>query len=180
MDERRLRIATLAIGALLLAAFAAAGFVLDLRPAANLRAHSARLHGSLEAQARVLGERPRLEADIAALESARIAGGLKLPAEPRLDEFVAQAGDEARRHRVRIVELQPGEVHADSSLGVLPVRVTTEGDFERIYAWMVALESTPRLVRVESLQAHALPGSDVRAELQLVLYMGRGAAAGKR
>ncbi len=179
MDARRLRLVTLGAGALLLVGFAIAGFVLDVRPTTSLRSRQSRLQSALREQSRTLEERPRLEADIAAFRVAREAGVQELPADPRLDEFVAQAGQEARRHRVRIVELQPGEVRADSTLGVLPVRVSAEGDFERIYAWMVALEGAPRLVRVESLQAHSAGGSAVRAELQLGLYMGPSAATAK-
>ncbi len=170
MDEARLRHVALGLAALLLAGFAVAGWMLDLRPAPELRGRALALEGRLVRARRTLEERPRLEEEIAALEASRRAQALRLPEEARLDEFVADAGLEARRHGVRIVGLQPGEARAERGLGALPVRLTVEGDFERIYAWMVALETSPRLARILGLQAHTSPESDVRAELQLGLF----------
>src|SRR5436309_11621094 len=100
LDEIRLRHVTLAVAALLFAACAATGIVLDLRPVAGLRARAQWLVREVERERRSLEERPRLEAEIAALEATRRAQALRLPAQARLDEFVAQAGGAARRHGV--------------------------------------------------------------------------------
>jgi Tfp pilus assembly protein PilO len=160
---------------LLLAVVAAAAVPLFVRPARSWHERVTTLRSALAREQAELEERPRLQSEILQLGAGLERERRLLPHESRLDEFVAEAGSQARRHRVRIVQLQPGAPRVDSLVAVLPVRMTVEGDFQRVYAWMIALETSPRLVRIESLQASRTSGSTaVRTEVQVGLYMGRG------
>jgi len=95
----------------------------------------------------------------------------RVPAEARLDAFVADAGRTARAHRVRIAALQPGDITLEGEARFLPVQVVVEGDFQHIYAWMVALETGQRLVRVDRLRASLQTGASVRAEVRAQLFL---------
>lgn len=172
MEEKHIRMATIGIAAALSAVAVAAGLQLVLRPGLESRQQAARLDAELGREVLRAATVPALAEEIRRLESQWTATAERLPLDPRLDDFVAEAGRAARRHRVRILQMQPGNERLETDARVLPVRISVEARFERIYAWMVDLETAPRLVRIETMQARARDGSNVRADLQVLLYMG--------
>src|SRR5438552_2648803 len=133
------------VAAFLLLGFAAVAVGLYVRPGATLQARAAALETALQVARGAGRERRSLQAEVEALGAESAAGARRLPGDARLDEFVSRTGALAQLHRVHLLELQPGEPGARDEVGVLPVRVTVRGDFERIYGWMVALESEARL-----------------------------------
>jgi Tfp pilus assembly protein PilO len=178
LDERRMQRLTWVLAAILGLAAGAAGTRAYIGPALGWRERVARLRADAVAEQRVLATGAALAAATAALDSALIEGAARVPAEARLDAFVAEAGRSARAHRVRIAALQPGEVVLEGERRFLPVQVVVEGDFRQIYAWMVALESGSRLVRVDRLRASLQSGAAVRAELRAQLFLSGAPTAG--
>jgi hypothetical protein len=172
MDERRLGALALAAAVVLGVLALAAAQRVYVVPAARAAQRRAELCALVQREAEALRRRPQLEAEVARLRRELGGDVARLPPAPQLDAFVAEAGRLAREQRVRIVSLLPREGRAQGDHGVLPVDMTLEGDFERLYAWMIELESAPRLARVETLKAGRAAGAAVRAEVQVALFVG--------
>lgn len=171
MDERRVRLATLATGVVLLLGAATVGYRLYVRPAQRLDERATSLHERLEEVRRRVAARPRLESEILSLRTSIRDGDERLLDDARLDDFVEVAGELARRHRVHMAKLEPGTLRAAQDARVLPVHVAVQGSFQRIYRWMVAVENAPHLARVASIEARVAKGSRVHAELRVDLYV---------
>lgn len=165
------------LAALLLVVLAAVSSVwFDALPAWRGRARRNDLGDVASRETALAVARPAVEAHLLRLGEEVARGEARLPSVARLDDFVAAAGRSARAHRVRIVRLQPGDRRSGTEADVLPVKLTVEGDFERLHSWMVALEEHGHLVRFENLRAQALSSGGVQAELQVGLYVARPSA----
>ena len=178
MDERRVRLGVWVIAAMVGTAAIAVGARCYVGPALGWRERLATLRAVARQEQRTVASREALERANADLEVALVESRARVPAESRLDAFVADAGRSARAHRIRIAALQPGDVTLEGETRFLPVQVVVEGDFQRIYAWMVALENGQRLVRVDRLRASLQMGASVRAELRAQLFLTTPATVG--
>lgn len=171
MDERRVRLGVWLAAAVVGIAAVAFGVRCYVGPALGWRERLATLRAAAKHEQRTVAAGETLVRANAELEVALVESVARVPAEARLDAFIADAGRTARAHRVRITALQPGDVTLEGEARFLPVQVVVEGDFQHIYAWMVALETGQRLVRVDRLRASLQTGASVRAELRAQLFL---------
>ncbi len=171
MDERRLRRGVWVMAAVVAIAAVAIGVRCYVGPALGWRERLAALRAVARQEQRTVASGDAVARASADLEVLLAESAARVPAEARLDAFVADAGRTARAHRVRIAALQPGDVTLEGDARFLPVQVVVEGDFQHIYAWMVALETGQRLVRVDRLRASLQLGASVRAELRAQLFL---------
>lgn len=171
MDERRVRLGVVAIAAMVGIAAVTIGIRSYVGPALSWRAKLATLRALAQHQLRTIAGGAALAQANEELDAALISSTARVPAEAHLDDFVAEAGRTARAHHIRIVSFQPGDDTRERDARFLPVQIVVEGDFERIYTWMVELESGHRLVRVDCLRAASQTGATVRAEVRAQLFM---------
>jgi len=165
--ETRIRLVGFAAAALALVAAAFAAW--RLAGTSPTSSHLGELQEAVRSRSAVLQDGPAVRLDVSHLREAVEHDAHRVPRETRLDQFLAAAGHSARTAGVRVLQLQPGELHSTPDGAVLPVRVSVSGSFERVYAWMVRLENGAPFSRVHGLHATRNPGGGVRADLDIDL-----------
>jgi Tfp pilus assembly protein PilO len=127
------------------------------------------LQEAVRSRSAVLQDGPAVRLDVSHLREAVDHDARRVPREVRLDQFLAAAGRSARAAGVRVVQLQPGDLHSTVDGAVLPVHVSVNGSFEHVYDWMIRLENGAPFSRVNALHAARNPGGGVRADIDIGL-----------
>ncbi|MEM8874491.1 MAG: type 4a pilus biogenesis protein PilO [Planctomycetota bacterium] len=119
---------------------------------------------------------PRIAADVQRLRNDLSRTRRELPDEPGYSQFWGDASRLAQTLSLRNSQFQqqaPETINIDSesSIGVMPVRITFEGDFASGFAFLRQIESYPRLlhVRKTSVKSVGITG-DTAFELWVNLY----------
>ena len=151
----------------------------------------ARLHERLDLDGRQLRtdrERSSALPDMR-LSSARLERDLEglpdFPAQPPLDELMRETTQLGLQLHLRGLRYQPQDQVREGNLGVLPVRLTLEGNFENVYSFISRCEQMPWPVRVQELhvrqkpaqQGGTPPAGDVTVEMKLNVYFQASLAA---
>ena len=117
------------------------------------------------------------------LTSARLerdlTGFKAFPTQAPLDELISETTQLGMQFQLRDLRCEPAPEIVDGPLGILPVRLTFEGNFENVYSFIRRCEQMPRPVRVQELRIKQKPAGagnvvppagDVTVELRLNVY----------
>jgi Tfp pilus assembly protein PilO len=115
-----------------------------------------------------------------------LTGFKEFPGHAPLNELIAETTLLGTQLQLRDLRCEPGPEMVDGTLGVLPIRLTFEGNFENVYSFIQRCEQMPRPIRVQELHIRqkqaqqgnaAAPAGDVAVELRLNAYYQAGMAA---
>ncbi len=120
----------------------------------------------------------RLERELAAFKP--------LPRGDGLNQLLQETGSLARQLRLRGFRSEPQQPTVNGPLGVLPVRLTFDGNFENAYSFIRRCEELSRPVRVLDLTVRQKPGEqggaprpgEVSVEMVLNVFYDAGGPAG--
>lgn len=117
------------------------------------------------------GNVDRLDAEIQRITAEVDRSHAMLPRDLNLKEFLEWLGEMGRESGVRVERLSPGVVDHQTLYRRQPVRVRITGAFGDVYDFLIELERTDQLSRVESLQILGSAGSQqCAADLAIALY----------
>jgi Tfp pilus assembly protein PilO len=114
-----------------------------------------------------------------------LSGFKAFPDHAPLNELIAETTQLGTQLQLRDLRCEPGPETMEGTLGLLPIRLTFEGNFENVYSFIQRCEQMPRPVRVQELHIRqkqaqqgntAAPAGDVSVELRLNAYFQAGIA----
>lgn len=124
-----------------------------------------------------------IEREIEGLEKGITFLESKLPSEKEIDKVVREMWRLAQRNRLKTKSIRqgernnapaftaPGTHHAEQ-----PIVVKLEGDFRGFYAFLLALEAQPRIMRIRTMDLKKPPNGlqgNVEAELEMTVFFER-------
>lgn len=96
----------------------------------------------------------------------------QVPADPDLGGLLEQLASAARTAGIRRESVRPGRTQQVVGIGVVPVEMSFEADFEALFRFVEALETMPRFVRVRAIDVSRMTptSSTLQASLTLEAY----------
>ena len=130
---------------------------------------------------RVMGTVGSLQVEIAELEKAIVYFKAKLPSKKGIDEVLRETWRLAENNdlvtkSIRTVPRGGGNLYATGSQSEQPVQMLLEGDFEGVYSFLQALESQPRIMRINRmslLRPSNTPEGRIRMSFHMTVFYDR-------
>ena len=113
-----------------------------------------------------------LEKDIASLEEAMNYFKSKLPSQRQMPTILKEISNLVTANKLKLVSIRPANKSSNNEVKFAPtdgayaeqtIEVRVEGDFMDFYLFLQALESLPRITRVQKLEVEGSKLNDIKA-----------------
>jgi Tfp pilus assembly protein PilO len=164
-----------AVAPVLLVLLAAALGMLLLRPPLDAWRYADRERRAFERAERPLSslkaEEASLAGEVATFREALGPIETALPPVTWTFSFLEELGRQARAERVRLNEIVPGRLVAGTGYVAIPIGLQLRGSFHALLRYLVCIERSSHLVRVDTISLTRLEGtSDMNMEARLQVF----------
>ncbi len=168
----RSQLVTAGLAAAMLGCFLALVYVPDSRAARAATQKLQQRQAELAEKMTQVRQLPELVDRVARLKPEYAADLDRIPAEPRVAEFLRQVADTLAAETIAKREVVPQAERVGPGFAEMPVEIKFEGTFAAVFRVLVRLEALDRVSRIENLKLTSVPDGKgtMHAEVKIVVF----------
>jgi type IV pilus assembly protein PilO len=134
----------------------------------RLQADLQKVESDLTQKKMVAANRPKLEADIKALEAQLAAALVRLPEEKDIPRLLTQVNTLGQQNGLEFLLFRPGTPSRKGFYAEVPIEMRVEGQYHALGGFLDRVSKLERIVNVSDIRVNPLSGQAQRADKTVV------------